>query len=108
MALAVLIFSEGFGSYIFCSGSIHVNNSNKDLIFRLSTQFTYQNSKLLAPVVCFNELVYGPFGQSSMDRILNFCPDQTSLEGIKHTKAKKIAESLGTIQILRKHFGGIL
>ena len=35
-----------------------------------------------------SRLVHGPFGQSNMHCTLDFCPDQTSQEGIECTKAK--------------------
>ena len=38
----------------------------------LNTVFIYQDSQLLDPVVCFAELVYGPFGHL----ILGLCPNQ--------------------------------
>ena len=37
--------------------------------------YVYQDSKLLAPVVFFAELVYGPLEQSNVYRTLDFCPD---------------------------------
>ena len=36
--------------------------------------YIYQNSKLLSPFVCFDELVYWLFGQSNMHHLLDFCP----------------------------------
>ena len=58
------------------------------------SQYKYLGSKLLAPVVCFAELLETalncfnvPFGQSNIHGTLNFCL-KISQEGIKYTKAK--------------------
>ena len=37
----------------------------------------YQDSKILASVVCFAELVYEPFGTSICTLLLGVCPEQT-------------------------------
>ena len=39
--------------------------------------YTYLDSKLLAPVVYFADLVYGPFGECNMHSTLDFCPRPT-------------------------------
>ena len=55
----------------------------------LQPQYKYWDSKLLAPVVCFAELVnwfMGTLGRATCTVHLSF--DQTSLEGIECTKAK--------------------
>ena len=51
-------------------------------------QYIYLDSKLLAFLACFAELVYGPFGQSTMQRTLDFqFSAHASHERIECTKA---------------------
>ena len=54
----------------------------KILTVQVNLQYINQDSKLLVPVICFVELVYGLFLQSKS------ISTQNSQEGIKCTKAK--------------------
>ena len=57
----------------------------RDYCKALVLKSMYYDSKLLAPVVCFAELVYVPIG---MHHRLSFCPYQYSQERMKCNKVK--------------------
>ena len=58
----------------------------------------YLDSKLLAPVFCFAELVYGPFWQSSKNLKLDLCQNQPYVK----TKGTFLSEDNDALVITSK------